>query len=51
VFSLTEIGGNTPAAIEAFLQNAYYNWTTKPVGVLLLEITAQHNPTPLFHRN
>ncbi|MCX6249517.1 MAG: C25 family cysteine peptidase [Bacteroidetes bacterium] len=36
VFSLTDVGGDTPTAIQNFLQNAYYNWTIKPVGVLLL---------------
>jgi PKD repeat protein len=36
VFSLTEVGGNTTTAIEAFVNNAYNTWTIKPAAVLLL---------------
>lgn len=36
VFTLTEVGGSTPEAIEAFIDSAYNNWTPAPVAVLLL---------------
>jgi PKD repeat protein len=36
VFTLDEIGGNTTTAIEDFIDNAYNNWTIKPVACLLL---------------
>ncbi|MCX6286977.1 MAG: C25 family cysteine peptidase [Bacteroidetes bacterium] len=36
VFSLTEVGGNTESAIQTFIDNAYNNWTIKPVACLLL---------------
>jgi len=36
IFTLTEVGGNTVAAIEAFINNAYDNWTIKPAACLLL---------------
>jgi PKD repeat protein len=36
VFTLTEVGGNTETAIEAFINDAYNNWTIKPVACLLL---------------
>jgi len=36
VFTLTDVGGNTETAIEAFINNAYHNWTIKPVACLLL---------------
>jgi PKD repeat protein len=36
VFSLTQVGGNTESAIQAFIDNAYNNWTIKPVACLLL---------------
>ena len=32
IFTITEIGGNTPAMVEAFIDNAYNNWTIKPLG-------------------
>ncbi len=36
VFTLTQVGGNTTAAIEGFINNAYNNWTIKPAACLLL---------------
>ncbi|MEI8005468.1 MAG: C25 family cysteine peptidase [Bacteroidota bacterium] len=36
VFSLTDVGGNTEAAIKSFISDAYNNWTIKPVACLLL---------------
>ena len=36
VFSLAQVGGNTQAAIKAFISNAYANWTIKPAACLLL---------------
>lgn len=36
VFTLTQVGGNTTAAIEGFINNAYNNWTIKPSCVMLL---------------
>jgi hypothetical protein len=36
VFTTTEIGGNTSAAIEAFINNAYNTWDPAPVAVLLM---------------
>jgi len=36
VFSVDEIGGNTVAAIEAFIDSAYNTWTIKPVACLIL---------------
>lgn len=36
VFTTAEVGGNTTTAIEAFIDNAYNNWTLKPVACLLL---------------
>ena len=36
VFRVDEIGGNTEAAIEAFINNAYNTWTLKPVACLIL---------------
>ena len=36
VFTLTQVGGNTVAAIENFINNAYNTWTIKPVACLLL---------------
>ncbi|MDK2908657.1 MAG: hypothetical protein PWR20_224 [Bacteroidales bacterium] len=36
VFTLTQIGGNTTSAIENFINNAYNNWTIKPITCLLL---------------
>jgi hypothetical protein len=33
---LTDVGGNTEAAIEAFIDNAYNTWTIKPAACLLL---------------
>jgi hypothetical protein len=36
IFTTTEIGGNTPAILEAFIDNAYNNWTIKPIAVLMM---------------
>lgn len=36
VYPLNEIGGNTTTAIETFVNDAYTNWTIKPVAVLCL---------------
>ena len=36
IFTLPEVGGNTVAAIEGFIDNAYNTWTIKPVACLLL---------------
>ncbi len=56
IFTITEIGGNTPAMVEAFIDNAYNNWTIKPLGVLMfsdLESTSKAygltSSTPIPH--
>ncbi|MFH1120447.1 MAG: C25 family cysteine peptidase [Bacteroidota bacterium] len=36
VRTLTQVGGNTTTAIEAYINNAYNTWTTPPAAVLLL---------------
>lgn len=36
IVTLDEIGGNTPATIEAYIDNAYNNWDIPPVAVLLM---------------
>lgn len=36
VFTLTDVGGNTTSAIEAFINNAYNTWNPKPAACLLL---------------
>ena len=36
IYTLTDVGGNTEAAIEAFIDNAYNTWTIKPAACLLL---------------
>jgi len=36
VFTLTEVGGSSSAAIEGFLNNAYNTWTIPPAAFLLL---------------
>jgi len=36
VVTTTEIGGNTTAAIEAYVNDAYNNWETPPAAVLLI---------------
>ncbi|MGC9367291.1 MAG: C25 family cysteine peptidase [bacterium] len=36
VFTLTDIGGNNASTIEAWVNNAYNNWTIPPDAVLLL---------------
>ncbi|MBC8424344.1 hypothetical protein H8E07_09495 [bacterium] len=36
VYTTTDVGGNTTAAIEAFVNDAYLNWDLPPAAVLLL---------------
>ncbi|MCX6304183.1 MAG: C25 family cysteine peptidase [Bacteroidetes bacterium] len=36
IFTVDQVGGNTVAAIEAFIDNAYNTWTIKPVACLIL---------------
>ncbi len=36
VVTTTEIGGNSFAAIESYIDNAYYNWNPAPSAILLL---------------
>jgi hypothetical protein len=36
IFTTSQIGGNTVAAIEGFVNNAYNNWDIPPAAVLLL---------------
>jgi PKD repeat protein len=36
VFTVEQVGGNTVAAIEAFIDNAYNTWTIKPAACLML---------------
>ncbi|MBD3168045.1 MAG: T9SS type A sorting domain-containing protein [candidate division Zixibacteria bacterium] len=36
IFTLSDIGGNSISAIEGFVDDAYENWDTPPVAVLLL---------------
>ncbi len=36
IVTTTEIGGNTSAAIEAYINNAYNNWDIPPAAVLLM---------------
>ena len=36
VVTTTQIGGNTEAAIEAYINNAYNNWDTPPSAVLMM---------------
>jgi len=36
VYTVDEVGGNTEAAIEGFIDNAYDTWTIKPVACLIL---------------
>lgn len=36
VVNLTEVGGNTVAAIEAYVNNAYNTWNPAPAAILLL---------------
>jgi PKD repeat protein len=36
IFTLDQVGGNTVAAIESFIDNAYNTWTIKPAACLLL---------------
>jgi len=36
VYTVDEVGGNTVSAIETFINDAYNNWTLKPVACLIL---------------
>jgi hypothetical protein len=36
IVTLTELGGNYVDSIENYIDNAYNNWTIKPVGVLFI---------------
>ena len=36
MFTVDQVGGNTEAAIEAFIDNAYNTWTIKPAACLVL---------------
>ncbi len=36
VVKVTDIGGNTTGAIESYVNDAYENWSTKPVAFLLM---------------
>ena len=36
VFTVDEVGGNTVASIEAWIDNAYNTWTIKPAACLIL---------------
>ena len=36
VVTLSDVGGNTTSAIEAYINNAYYNWSVPPAACLLL---------------
>lgn len=36
IVTTTEIGGNSTSAIETYINDAYNNWTTPPVAVLLM---------------
>jgi PKD repeat protein len=36
VRTMSDVGGNTTATIEAYINNAYNNWTPPPAAVLLL---------------
>jgi PKD repeat protein len=36
IFTLDDVGGNSETAIEAFVDNAYTNWTIKPIACLLM---------------
>jgi len=36
IATITEVGGNTSAAIENYIDNAYHTWDIPPVAVLLL---------------
>jgi len=36
VYTITDVGGNTVAAIETFVNNAYNTWSIPPVAVILL---------------
>jgi PKD repeat protein len=36
IVTTTELGGNTVSNIEAYVDNAYYNWAEPPAAVLLL---------------
>ncbi len=34
--TLAQVGGNTPAILESYINNAYNNWNIPPVAILLL---------------
>jgi hypothetical protein len=36
IYTVTEVGGNTVAAIKAWVTNAYNNWTVKPAAICLM---------------
>ncbi|KAF0129526.1 MAG: hypothetical protein FD155_2449 [Bacteroidetes bacterium] len=36
IVTITEVGGNTVAAMEAYVNNAYNNWNPAPAAILLL---------------
>ncbi len=36
IFTTADVGGNTESAIETWINNAYNNWTIKPVACLIL---------------
>ncbi len=36
VYSIADIGGNTPTQIETWINNAYNTWTVPPVAILIL---------------
>ncbi len=36
IVTITEVGGNVAATVEAYVNNAYTNWTPPPVAVLML---------------
>ncbi len=36
IVTITEVGGNTSAAIEAYINDAYNNWTIPPAACLLM---------------
>ncbi len=36
IVTLTEVGGNTPTALETYIDNAYSTWTIPPAAVMLL---------------
>ncbi len=54
VFTLTEVGGNSTTAIEAFINNAYNSWSEPPAACLLLGdygYSATNNILSPIHNN